>query len=329
MFKNRKYIFLVLYVDDILLASNDVDLLLDTKKFLSSNFDMKDMGEASYVLGIKIHRDRNRGILALSQKTYIENVLKRYSMHMCNSTPAPVVKGDTLTEHQCPKNQYEIERMKSVPYASVLGSIMYAQVCTRPDLAYITGMLGRFQKNPGMKHWIAAKKVLRYLQGTKDLMLVYRKTDALEIMGYTDSDYARCEEDRKSTSGYVFMLAGGAISWKSSKQSVTTSSTMYAEFVGCYEATGQAMWLKKFISGLRVVDSIHRPLKIYCDNESAIFYSYIPKRRSASGCGPISSSRERPCACTSPRCGKRCAMARRAGAISPTSSDAAIPLSHR
>ena len=127
--------------------------------------------------------------------------------------------------------------MKAVPYASAVGSLQYAQVCTRPDLAFVTGLLGRFQSNPGMEHWKLVKKVLRYLQGTKGLMLMYRRSESLQLVGYSDSDYA--EDDRKSTSGYIFTLVGGAIPWKSSKQTVTTLSIMYAEFVACYEATGQ------------------------------------------------------------------------------------------
>ena len=139
---------------------------------------------------------------------------------------------------KCPKNKHEIDRMKSVPYASAVGSIMYAQVCTRPDLTFTTGMLGRYQKNPGVEHWIAVKKTLRYLQGTKSLMLANRKSNALEIVGYSDADMAGCRDTKKSTSGYIFTLAGGAISWKSSKQSIVASSTEYAEIIACYETTG-------------------------------------------------------------------------------------------
>ena len=102
---------------------------------------------------------------------------------------------------------------------------------------------------------------MRYLQGTKDLMLTYRRYDSLHIEGYTDSDYVG--DDRKSTSWYIFTLVGGAISWKSSKQTVTTSSTMYTEFIACYEAIWQVNWLKKFMPGLKVVDDIHKPLKLY------------------------------------------------------------------
>ena len=102
--------------------------------------------------------------------------------------------------------------MKNIPYASVVESIIYAQVCTRPDIAYAVGMLSRYQSNPGMGHWRATKKVLRYLQGTKNYMLVYRRADELEVIDYSDSNFASCIDSQKSTSGYIFMFAGIAVS---------------------------------------------------------------------------------------------------------------------
>ena len=123
------------------------------------------------------------------------------------------------------------------------------QVCTRSDLALATGLLGRFQLNPGKDHGKVIKRTLHYMHGTKDLKLTFRKMNALDIIGYSYDDLVGCRDTLKSTSGYVFLLAGGAISWKSAKQSVVTSSTMYAEFIACFEATGQAMWLKKFVPG--------------------------------------------------------------------------------
>jgi hypothetical protein len=122
-FKNRRYIFLISYVDDILLPSSDVGLLPETKKFLSSKFDMKGLGEASFVLGIEIHRDKNKAVLGWSQKIYIEKVLKKFSMHTCSVSPAPIVKGDRYGDFQCPRNQYELDQMKVVPYASAVGSL--------------------------------------------------------------------------------------------------------------------------------------------------------------------------------------------------------------
>uniref|UniRef100_A0A2N9GUX4 Retrovirus-related Pol polyprotein from transposon TNT 1-94 n=1 Tax=Fagus sylvatica TaxID=28930 RepID=A0A2N9GUX4_FAGSY len=277
-----KICFLVLYVDDILLATNDKGLLHEVKQFLSKNFDMKDMGEASYVIGIKIHRDRFQGILGLSQETYINKVLKRFRMNDCSPSVAPIVKGDRFNLNQCPKNDLEREQMKNIPYASAVGSLMYAQVCTRPDIAFAVGMLGRYQSDPGLDHWRAAKKVMRYLQGTKDYMLMYRQTDNLEVIGYSDSDFAGCIDSRKSTSGYIFLMASGAVSWRSAKQTLIATSTMEAEFVSCFEATSHGVWLKSFISGLRIMDSISRPLRIYCDNSAAVFMAKNNKSGSRS-----------------------------------------------
>ena len=108
---------------------------------------------------------------------------------------------------------------------------MYAQVCSRPDIAYIVGVLGRYKSNPGMTHWKVAKRVLRYLQRTKNYMLMYRKLEELEIIGYLDSDFAGCIDSKKSTSGYIYLLVGGAISWKSAKQALIASSTMTVEYI--------------------------------------------------------------------------------------------------
>jgi len=163
--------------------------------------------------------------------------------------------------------------MENIPYAFIVGSLMYAQTCTRPYISFAVGMLGRYQSNPGLDHWKAAKKVLRYLQGIKNHMLAYKRSGHLEVIGYTDSDFAGCIDTRKSTFGYVYLLAEGVISWKSAKQSVIAASTMEPEFVACFEATVQTNWLRNFISGLGVVDSIAKPLKIYCDNSATVFFS--------------------------------------------------------
>ncbi|KAL4591583.1 hypothetical protein LXL04_004552 [Taraxacum kok-saghyz] len=234
------------------------------------------------IYGLKQASHRSQGTLGLSQKAYIERVLGRYNMQQCSPSVAPVVKGDVFGSFQCPKTETERDQMKLIPYASVVGSLMYAQVCTRPDIAYITGMLGRYQSNPGLDHWKAAKKVLRYLQGTKDHKLVYKRSDNLEVIGYSDSDFAKCKDDKKSTSGYIFMLSGGPISWSSHKQKLTTTSSMMAEYVAIYNATCHGMLLRNLIKGLMIVNSVERPLKIYCDNSAAVSFS---NNNSSSGAG--------------------------------------------
>nr|CAN81602.1 hypothetical protein VITISV_031788 [Vitis vinifera] len=170
------------------------------------------MGEASYVIGIRIHRDRFQDILGLSQETYINKVLERFRMNNCSPSVSPIVNGDRFNLNQCPKNDLEREQMKNIPHVSTVGSLMYAQVYTRPDIAFVVGMLRRYQSNPGMDHWKAAKKMMRYLQGTKDYKIMYRRTSNLEVIGYSDSNFDGCVDSRKSTYLYIFILAGGAIS---------------------------------------------------------------------------------------------------------------------
>ena len=238
-FSGSKFIFLILFFDDILLASSNIGLLHETKKFLLKNFEMKDLGNASFVLGIQILRDCSQGILRLSKESYIEKVLNRFGIKDCSSRDTPITKGDKFSLTQCPKNNLEIEEMQKIPYTSVMGSLMYAPVCTRSDIAFIVGMLGRYMSNPGVDNWKEAKREIRYLKRTKDFMLTYRRSDSLEIFGYSDSNFAGCQDSKRSTSGYVFMLSRGVISWRNAKHTLIASSTMVAAKLCHWAACGE------------------------------------------------------------------------------------------
>ena len=163
--------------------------------------------------------------------------------------------------------------MRIIPFSSLVGSLMYAQVCKRSDIAFVVAMLGRYLSNHGSQHWKAAKKVLRYLQGTKDLMLTDQRTNILDVVGFCDANFTGCIDDKKSTTGYIFMMVGGVVSWKSVKQTLIASSTMEAEHVACYEGCCHAIWMRIFFSTLGVVDSISRPLKLFYDNSAAVAFS--------------------------------------------------------
>ena len=149
-------------------------------------------------------------------------------------------------------------------------------------LAFAVGVLGRYQSNPGINHWRAAKKVMRYLQGTMDYMLMCRRTYSLEVIGYSDVDFVGCVDSRKSLFGYIFKLTNGVVSWRSAKQTLTATSIMEAEFISCFEASSHSVWLKSFIYELRIVDSIFRPLKLYNDNPAAVFMAKNNKSGSRS-----------------------------------------------
>ena len=123
----------------------------------------------------------------------------------------------------------------------------------RPDIAYDVGVLGRYQSNPGVDHWKVAKKVMRYLQGTKDYMLMYKRADYLEVTSYSNANFASCMNSRKSTSRYIFMIPGGAVSWRRVKKTLTATSTTEAAFISCFEATSHGVWLRSFIMGLKLL----------------------------------------------------------------------------
>ena len=241
--------FLVLYVDDILLIGNDIGALSSVKAWLSTEFSMKDLGEATYILGIRIFRDRVKRMIGLSQALYLEKVLKRFGMEDSKKGFLPVRHGVHLSKSMCPQSEEDRKEMIGIPYASAVGSLMYAMLCTRPDIAYAVSIVSRFQANPGREHWQTVKSILKYLRRTKDMILVYGNGE-LKVDGYTDSDFQSDVDDRRSISGFVFTLNGGAVSWKSSKQSTTADSTTEAEYIAASEAAKEGVWIRKFLEEL-------------------------------------------------------------------------------
>ncbi|KAJ9541966.1 hypothetical protein OSB04_028472 [Centaurea solstitialis] len=270
--------FLVLYVDDILLIGNDVPTLQSVKSWLSKCFQMKDLGEAAYILGIKIYRNRSRRLIGLSQSTYIEKILKKSRMDESKKGFIPMQHGIVLSKNTCPVSSQDQDKMKSVPYASAIGSIMYAMLCTRPDVAYSVSVTSRYQQNPGEPHWVAVKNIFKYLRRTKDMFLVFGGSeDEISVTGYSDASFQTDRDDFRSQSGYVFTLNGGAISWKSSKQDTIADSTTEAEYIAASDAAKEAVWLRNFLSDLRVVASISRPIDIFCDNSGAVAQAKEPR----------------------------------------------------
>ncbi|KAJ9546683.1 hypothetical protein OSB04_019226 [Centaurea solstitialis] len=270
--------FLVLYVDDILLIGNDVPTLQSVKSWLSKCFQMKDLGEAAYILGIKIYRNRSKRLIGLSQSTYIDKILKKFRMDESKKGFIPMQHGIVLSKTQCPVSSQDQDKMKSVPYASAIGSIMYAMLCTRPNVAYSVSVTSRYQQNPGEPHWVAVKNILKYLRRTKEMFLVFGGAEnEISVTGYSDASFQTDRDDFRSQSGYVFTLNGGAISWKSSKQDTIADSTTEAEYIAASDAAKEAVWLRNFLSDLRVVASISRPIDIFCDNSGAVAQAKEPR----------------------------------------------------
>ncbi|KAK1620309.1 hypothetical protein QYE76_025826 [Lolium multiflorum] len=268
--------FLILYVDDILLIGNDIELLSSVKGYLNNSFSMKDLGEASYILGIKIYRDRSRRLIGLSQSTYLDKILKKFRMDESKKGFLPMLPGKVLSKTQGPATAEERERMSQIPYASAVGSIMYAMLCTRPDIAHAVSLTSRYQSDPGIEHWTAVKNILKYLKRTKDMFLCYGGDQELVVTSYTDASWNTDPDDSKSQSGYVFILNGAAVSWASSKQCTVAKSSTESEYIAA-SRLHQAVWMKRFIVELGVVPSALDPLVIYCDNMGAIANAQEPR----------------------------------------------------
>ncbi|KAK8583636.1 hypothetical protein V6N12_067899 [Hibiscus sabdariffa] len=186
--------FLILYVDDILIIGNDIPTLQSIKTWLSSCFSMKDLGEAAYILGVKIYRDRSRRILGLSQSTYIDKVLKRFSMEESKRGFLPTMHGISLSKEMCPSSPQERERISKFPYASAIGSIMYGMICTRPALSYALSMTSRYQANPAASE--AAKEAVSIKKFVTELGVVPSISDAVELYCDNNGAIAQAKEPR-------------------------------------------------------------------------------------------------------------------------------------
>ncbi|XP_040254033.1 secreted RxLR effector protein 161-like [Aegilops tauschii subsp. strangulata] len=189
----------------------------------------------------------------------------------------PMSHDTTLSKNQYLKTADERVQMSGVPYASAIGSIMYAMICTRPDVSYALSVISRYQSDPGLAHWAAVKNILKYLRRTKVMLLAYGGDEELVVNGYTDASFMIDIDDYKSQSGYVFTLNGGAVVSKSFKQNTIADSTTEAEYIVALEASMEAVWIKKFLEEVCVVPSAMNPMALYCDNSGAIAQAREPR----------------------------------------------------
>ena len=226
---------MLLYVDDMLIVGHDSKKISALKKALSKSFAMKDLGSAKKILGMKITRDRSKKLLWLSQESYVEKLLKRFNMHKAKPVNTPLAGHFKLSMKQSPTSEKDKAEMKNVPYSSAVGSLMYAMICTRPDIAYAVDVVSRFLTNPGKEHWTAVKWILRYLRGTTKNCLCFGKGKPM-LTGYTDADLAGDIDSRKSTSGYLITFAGGAVSWQSKLHKCVSLLTTEAKYIVATEA---------------------------------------------------------------------------------------------
>ncbi|GJX23446.1 hypothetical protein Tco_0227891 [Tanacetum coccineum] len=225
---------------------------------------MKDMGEADVILGIRIKHESNR--IAISHSHYIKKVSKKFNYFDCTPVSTPM---DT-SEKLMPNNGQAVSQLE---YSRVIGYIMYAITCIRPDIEFVVGKLSMYTSNLGTQHWQAIQRVLKYLKKTMDYRLTYTGYPSV-LEGYTDASWISNTEDNSYTSGWVFLLGGGVISWTSKKQTCITGSTMKSEFVALAAAGKEAEWLKNLLLEILLWSKPIAPISIRCDSAATLAKAY-------------------------------------------------------
>ena len=258
------FVILGVYVDDIIPVSNSPALLKAEKAALCERFEMTDLGEIHYLLGMSIKRDRESRTLTISQPNYLDKVLKKFGMENCKPVSTPLEPGRKFQQLSSSDEPFDVQT-----YQQAIGCLTYISTATRPDIAAAVGALSQYMSKPSKDHWMGVKRILRYLKGTLKYGLQFSaQEEKPELFGYTDADWAGDVDTRRSTSGYVFQIGSGTVSWSSRKQQTVAKSSTEAEYVALSSATQEAVWLRRLMKDLgRQMDA---PTTIYEDNQGAI-----------------------------------------------------------
>ena len=255
-------IYLLVYVEDILIAAKTHGAIDHVKARLTDAFDVRDLGPAKYFLGMSLDRDRNSQTLKITQERLATELVHRHGLIQGETKSVPMSPAIKLTQ---PEEGSILDKEK-FQFCELVGSLLYLSVCTRPDIPQSMGVLARHMAKPAMEHWTAAKAVLRYIAGTLSSGITFSNNMAV-MEGYCDSDYAGDMDTRRFTTGSVFTLCGAAISWSSKLQPTVAVSTAEAEHMAAAQAVKEALWLRKLIMEIELQFGT---MRIYSDNQGAI-----------------------------------------------------------
>jgi hypothetical protein len=264
--------FIAAYVDDLLIIGPSKEEIQKVKDALNEEFQMTDLGPCLYYLGLRVRRDMRNRTIYLSLQGYLERVLKDFDMWESKPVATPL---DNSRLHTAEEG-YECDPEDRKQYQSAVGSLMYAMLGTRPDIAFAVSVVSRYASNPTEAHWKAVKRILRYLRSTITLELVY-KGDLKPLVGYSDADWAGDQDTRRSTSGYIFNIGSGAISWSSKRQPTVALSSCEAEYMGQTQAAKEAIWLRDLLENLTASPEELQATIVYCDNQGAIALAKNPQ----------------------------------------------------
>ncbi|RVW46520.1 Retrovirus-related Pol polyprotein from transposon RE1 [Vitis vinifera] len=254
---------LIVYVDDIILTGDDTGEVERLKKVLATEFEVKDLGQMRYFLGMEVARSR-KGI-SISQRKYVLDLLTETGMLGCKPSDTPIKARNRMESDGKP-----VDREK---YQRLVGRLIYLSH-TRPDIAFAVSVVSQYMHSPKESHLEAVYKILRYLKGSPGRGLFFKKSDSKKVEIYTDADWAGAADDRRSTTGYCTYVWGNLVTWRSKKQSVVARSSAEAEFRAVAQGMCEGLWLKKLLEELCI--TIELPIKLYCDNKAAISISHNP-----------------------------------------------------
>ena len=265
-----RVMILTVWVDDIMAFHNSDETWRRLVYYLRRSFKVKDMGECEWILGMGIKRDREQRKLHINQELHLKNILKRFNMSDCKPAKVPMRNKPKL------RKQEEGEQLTDKPYRSLVGALIYLAVCTRPDISYAVSQLARYSSAPTEAHWRAAMDLLRYLRGTEKDGLLYACKGASPVLCmYSDSDWAACEDTRRSCTGYVSEFANATITWSSRMQSSVKDSTLYAEYTAVSEALKDVIWLRNLLTEIELEP--RGPTTMFQDNQGTIAFSKNPR----------------------------------------------------
>ncbi|KAL7280538.1 hypothetical protein ACG7TL_005470, partial [Trametes sanguinea] len=267
----EKVTIVILYVDDLLLLGDDRQHIKQVKDTLKKQYKMTDLGAVKRFLGLRILRDRTIRCIDIDQEEYIQSVIERFEMADCKPSRTPLPAGAVLESSEQPEPASDSFRQR---YQSLIGSLLYAALGMRPDIDFAVNRLSKYNANPSDAHWHYAKYVLRYLQGTKHFRLRYDGASNDGLLVYSDSDWGEDRDNRRSTSGYDFLMAGGAISWASRRQPTVSLSSTEAEYLAASDTCRQIAWLRTF--GTELGDDMSCPTPLCLDNQGSIFLGVHP-----------------------------------------------------
>ena len=262
-------IYLLVYVDDVLIASSNLADILSTKQDLLNEFTMTDLGPLNHFLGFRIKWEIGR--IILNQTKYVENVLEKFGMTNERPLKTPLHDKRRLSKEMSPVTDEEKAAVANLPYRQVVGSIMYAMTGTRPDLAYAVGVLSRYNASYGLEHWEAALKTLRYMKYTMETSLVFEHESKWELTAYVDADYATDPDTRRSTSGHIICLGTSPVSWRSKRQQTVATSTAESEYIAATEAIKELLWIRKLLLDFKI--EVPEPMTVHEDNMACIHMS--------------------------------------------------------